>query len=90
MSDDDLPDLTDPLVFDLLLSNHRPEERTIKRTDGAYARSTIVCEQDGLVWPCPTKLRLDATDHQPSHARSRRGDRPVPAADLGWLKGEGQ
>lgn len=81
------PDLTDPLVWDLLQRNHVPEEQTIKRTDGAYARNTIVCEQDGMTWPCPTKLRLDATD-QPSRIRSRRGEPPVPEADLSWLKSE--
>lgn len=78
---DDLPDLTDPLVFDLLLSNHRPEEQTIKRADGKAGPSIIVCEQDGLAWPCPTRLRLNrAVDPR------RRGEPPPTDADRAHLK----
>ena len=58
-------DLTDPLVWELLERNHRPEEQTIKRTDGKAGPSVIVCEQDGMAWPCPTRLAIEDSD-QPS------------------------
>lgn len=63
------PDLADPLVFDLLLRNHMPAERTIKSTTSETAvRSDIICDQDGEAWPCRIKRLLDETD-QPSHRR---------------------
>ena len=65
------PDLTDPLVWDLLQRNHVPEEQVVHRVDGKPAYSSIVCELDREPWPCPTRVKLDDT-HQPTHYGHRR------------------
>lgn len=62
------PDLTDPLVWELLNRNHVPEETlNVMRMDGtmAHVGHAILCEKDAEPWPCRIRKLLDNTD-QPS------------------------
>lgn len=83
-----MPDLADPLVWELLSRNHVPEEEYsgVKMADGSVrvSQHRIVCEKDGELWPCRMRLLIEATD-EPSRLhfwRKRAGD-PEPTTRPG-------